>query len=149
MSRGVYVLLGAQLLTALADNALLFTAIAMLLAAPRGAWYVPALQGAFLVAFIVLAPWAGPFADRNPKPRVLLAGNLLKGAGACLMFVGSCVPTASWKAPRFSRSFSVPSSARASLAPRLVPIERLRRVRRPVSRADQRGAAEHRSSQHR
>lgn len=81
-------LLGAQFLTALADNALLFTAIAMLLAAPRGGWYVPALQGAFLVAFVVLAPWAGPFADRNPKPRVLLAGNLLKAAGAGLMFLG-------------------------------------------------------------
>ena len=27
-----------------ADNALLFTAIAMLIEAPRGAWYVPALQ---------------------------------------------------------------------------------------------------------
>lgn len=88
MSRGIYVLVGAQFLTALADNALLFTAIAMLLAAPRGDWYVPALQGAFLVAFVVLAPWAGPFADRKPKPRVLLAGNLLKAAGACLMFFG-------------------------------------------------------------
>jgi LPLT family lysophospholipid transporter-like MFS transporter len=76
MSRGVYVLLGAQFLTALADNALLFTAIAMLLAAPRGDWYIPALQGAFLVAFVVLAPWAGPF------------GNVLKAAGAGLMFVG-------------------------------------------------------------
>jgi LPLT family lysophospholipid transporter-like MFS transporter len=88
MSRGVPVLVGAQFLTALADNALLFTAIAMLLAAPRGDWYVPALQGAFLVAFVLLAPWAGPFADRLSKPRVLLAGNLLKAAGAALMFVG-------------------------------------------------------------
>ena len=44
MSRGVAVLLGAQFLTAFADNAILFTAIAMLFDAPRGAWYVPALQ---------------------------------------------------------------------------------------------------------
>ena len=49
MSRGVGVLLGAQFLTAFADNAILFTAIAMLIEAPRGAWYVPALQAAFLV----------------------------------------------------------------------------------------------------
>ena len=35
--RGVFVLLGAQFLTALADNAILFTAIAMLIDAPRGA----------------------------------------------------------------------------------------------------------------
>jgi LPLT family lysophospholipid transporter-like MFS transporter len=88
VSRSVYVLLGAQFLTALADNAILFTAIAMLLDAPRGAWYVPALQSAFLVAFVVLAPWVGPFADRQSKPRVLLAGNVLKGAGATLMLLG-------------------------------------------------------------
>jgi LPLT family lysophospholipid transporter-like MFS transporter len=88
VKRGVVVLLGAQFLTALADNAILFTAIAMLIAAPRGAWYVPALQAAFLVAFVGLAPWVGPFADRWSKSRVLLAGNVLKAAGAGLMFAG-------------------------------------------------------------
>jgi LPLT family lysophospholipid transporter-like MFS transporter len=92
MSRGVFVLLCAQFLTAFADNAILFTAIAMLFFNPeaslRGEWYVPALQASFLVAFVVLAPWAGPFADRRPKPHVLLIGNLLKAAGAGLMFAG-------------------------------------------------------------
>ena len=92
MSRAVFVLLCAQFLTAFADNAILFTAIAMLFFNPeaslRGAWYVPALQASFLVAFVVLAPWAGPLADRRPKPHVLTIGNLLKAAGASLMFVG-------------------------------------------------------------
>jgi LPLT family lysophospholipid transporter-like MFS transporter len=88
MSRGVRVLLGAQFLTAFADNAILFTAIAMLLDAQTARWYVPALQASFLVAFVVLAPWAGPFADRRPKPHVLLTGNVLKAAGAALMFAG-------------------------------------------------------------
>jgi LPLT family lysophospholipid transporter-like MFS transporter len=88
MTRGVPVLLGAQFLTAFADNALLFTAIAMVFESPRGAWYVPALQASFLVAFVVLAPWAGPFADRRSKPHVLLVGNVLKAAGAALMFFG-------------------------------------------------------------
>ena len=57
MSRGVRILLGAQFLTAFADNAILFTAIAMIFdaEAPRVAWYVPALQASFLVAFVVLA----------------------------------------------------------------------------------------------
>ncbi len=85
MSRAVYVLLGAQFLSALADNAILFAAIAMLIAAPRGAWYVPALQSAFLVAFVLLAPWVGAFADARAKPRVLLYGNLVKAAGAALL----------------------------------------------------------------
>ena len=92
MSRGVAVLLGAQFLTAFADNAILFTAIAMVFFDPhaplRGAWYVPALQASFLAAFVVLAPWAGPFADRRPKPHVLLIGNALKASGAALTFAG-------------------------------------------------------------
>lgn len=88
MSRNVLVLLCAQFLTALADNAILFTAIAMLLGAPRGDWYVPAMQSAFLVAFVLLAPWVGPFADAHSKPRVLLIGNAFKAAGAGLMLAG-------------------------------------------------------------
>jgi MFS transporter, LPLT family, lysophospholipid transporter len=88
VSRGVGVLLGAQFLTAFADNAILFTAIAMLIEAPRGDWYVPALQSSFLLAFVVLAPWVGSLADRRPKPHVLLIGNVLKAAGAGLMFLG-------------------------------------------------------------
>ncbi|HEY9182968.1 MAG TPA: MFS transporter, partial [Gammaproteobacteria bacterium] len=88
MSRGIPILLAAQFLTAFADNAILFTAIAMLFESPRGDWYVPALQSSFLVAFVVLAPWVGTFADRRPKPHVLMLGNVLKAAGAGLMFVG-------------------------------------------------------------
>jgi MFS transporter, LPLT family, lysophospholipid transporter len=89
LTRGIYALLGAQFLTAFADNAILFTAIAAVLATSNpAAWYVPALQSAFLVAFVVLAPWVGPFADRRPKALVLLYGNALKAGGALLMLLG-------------------------------------------------------------
>jgi len=88
VSRAVFVLLGAQFLSALADNAILFAAIAMLIHAPRGDWYVPALQSAFLVAFVLLAPWVGWFADARPKPRVLLTGTAIKAAGAAAMLAG-------------------------------------------------------------
>jgi LPLT family lysophospholipid transporter-like MFS transporter len=85
----VYALLGAQFLTALADNAILFTAIAIAMQA-RGtaAWYIPALQGAFLIAFVLLAPWVGSLADRRPKTTVLMLGNALKCTGAVLMWMG-------------------------------------------------------------
>ena len=73
MNRGVRILLGAQFLTAFADNAILFTAIAMLLEAPRGAWYVPALQASFLVAFVALAPWVGP--ARGPPAEAARAAD--------------------------------------------------------------------------
>ena len=86
MSRAVALLLVAQFLTAFADNAVLFVAIAMVLEhAALGDWYVPALQSAFLVAFVVLAPWVGRLADRFSKPKVLIAGNVLKALGALLM----------------------------------------------------------------
>ncbi|MEW5754791.1 MAG: lysophospholipid transporter LplT [Pseudomonadota bacterium] len=82
MNRGVYALLCAQFFSAFADNAVLFTVIAMVMKNGQAeGWYVPALQSAFLVAFVLLAPWVGPFADRQPKPRVLVIGNLFKGLG--------------------------------------------------------------------
>jgi MFS transporter, LPLT family, lysophospholipid transporter len=86
MNRGIYALLGAQFLSAFADNAILFAAIAMVLAAQDAApWYVPALQSAFLVAFVILAPWVGPLADARPKAQVLLIGNAVKALGAASM----------------------------------------------------------------
>lgn len=89
MNRGLYALLGTQFLTAFADNAVLFTAIAIVLTNPdTESWYVPALQSVFLVAFVVLAPWVGPFADSRPKAVVLLLGNSLKAAGTLLILAG-------------------------------------------------------------
>jgi len=89
MSNGIYFLLVAQFLSAFADNALLFTVIAMVMQGGHtGGWYVPALQSAFLVAFVLLAPWVGHFADRRPKPRVLIIGNALKAFGTSLILSG-------------------------------------------------------------
>ncbi|MDQ6957106.1 MAG: lysophospholipid transporter LplT [Mariprofundaceae bacterium] len=82
-------LLCAQFLTALADNAILFVAVAMVMqGALQGDWYVSALQGCFLVACVVLAPWVGVFADTRSKPQVLMLANLLKASGAGLMLIG-------------------------------------------------------------
>ncbi len=88
MNKGVYSLLVAQFFSAFADNAVLFTVIAMVY--QEGAtksWYIPALQSAFLVAFVVLAPWVGPFADKQPKPRVLIIGNVFKALGVLLILL--------------------------------------------------------------
>jgi MFS transporter, LPLT family, lysophospholipid transporter len=57
MNRGLNTLVGAQFLSAFGDNAILFTVIAMSLqTGGRGAWYIPALQSAFLVAYVTLTP---------------------------------------------------------------------------------------------
>jgi LPLT family lysophospholipid transporter-like MFS transporter len=79
MNKEVYKVLVAQFLTAFADNAVLFTVITMVLRSGNGdPWYVPALQASFLVAFVILAPWVGPFADSRSKPSVLTLANVVK-----------------------------------------------------------------------
>ncbi len=83
MNRNVYLLMIAQFFSAFADNAILFVTIAIIMQSQRfGDWYVPALQSAFLLAFVFLAPAVGRFADLRPKPAVLLVGTLIKGIGA-------------------------------------------------------------------
>lgn len=88
MNKQIYPLLIAQFLSAFADNAILFTVIAMVLqSAQLATWYVPALQSVFLIAFVVLAPWVGGFADRYAKSRILIIGNLIKAVGAGMLFL--------------------------------------------------------------
>lgn len=88
MNKSLFALLIAQFLSAFADNAILFAVIAMVMHTPNPpSWYIPALQSVFLVAFVVLAPWVGGFADQHPKSRVLIVANLLKAAGAGLLLL--------------------------------------------------------------
>lgn len=73
-----------QFVVALADNALLIVAFALLGAAQHpGATGM--LQQAFVMPFVLLAPFVGPLADSMPKGRVMLATTALKlGAAACM-----------------------------------------------------------------
>ena len=77
-SRGMVAVLVAQFLSAMADNALLFGALALLKLDHYPEWAAPLLQEFFVCAFILLAPFAGPFADSLPKGRVMLLSNGLK-----------------------------------------------------------------------
>ncbi len=87
-SRGLMAVLVAQFLSALADNALLFGALQLLRTDRYPAWTEPLLQEFFVGAYIILAPFAGPFADALPKGRVMLISNGLKLVGALGMWVG-------------------------------------------------------------
>ena len=88
MNKQIYPLLIAQFLSAFADNAILFTVIAIVMQSPNlESWYIPALQSVFLIAFVVLAPWVGGFADNYAKSRVLTIANLIKAAGAGLLLL--------------------------------------------------------------
>ncbi|NNM83139.1 MAG: lysophospholipid transporter LplT [Burkholderiales bacterium] len=87
LSPGMAAVLLAQFLSALADNAILIAAIAIVKAQGKGS-LVPLLQESFVVPFVLLAPFVGQFADRFPKGRVMLIGNLLKLSGALGMALG-------------------------------------------------------------
>lgn len=91
MNRPFYIILLAQFLSALADNALLFAAIGLLVFFSAPDWHVPLLQGVFVIAYIVLAPLVGPFADALPKGRVMFLGNGIKFIG-CLAMLADLPP---------------------------------------------------------
>ena len=88
MNRGFYIILAAQFFSALADNALLFAAIALLASVHAQAWQTPVLQQFFVFAYIVLAPFVGPFADSLPKGRVMFVANAVKLLGCVAMLMG-------------------------------------------------------------
>ena len=88
MKPGFYIILAAQFFSALADNALLFAAIALLYAVHAPDWQTPMLQAAFVASYIVLAPFVGAFADSLPKGRVMLIGNTIKLSGCIAMLAG-------------------------------------------------------------
>lgn len=88
MTLGFYIILAAQFLSALADNALLFAAIALLKDIHAPAWHTPVLQEAFVFSYIVLAPFVGAFADSMPKGRVMFISNNIKFIGCLAMLFG-------------------------------------------------------------
>ncbi len=88
MRKGFYTLLTAQFLSALADNALLFVAIALLQQMHAPDWHKPLLLQFFVISYIVLAPFVGSFADALPKGRVLFISNGIKFIGGLAMVLG-------------------------------------------------------------
>ncbi|MEW6563186.1 MAG: lysophospholipid transporter LplT [Pseudomonadota bacterium] len=88
MNLGFYIILAAQFLSALADNALLFAAIALLKDLQAPSWHTPVLQEAFVASYILLAPFVGAFADSLPKGRVMFISNSIKLTGCVAMLMG-------------------------------------------------------------
>jgi MFS family permease len=88
MNFGFYIILGAQFLSALADNALLFTAIALLRELSAPSWHEPLLLQFFVISYIILAPVVGSFADAYPKGNVMFVANAIKFIGSISMIFG-------------------------------------------------------------
>ena len=85
----ILAVLAAQLCAALADNALLIVAIALLEARQAPHWATPALRVGFYASYVLLAPLAGRWADVWPKGRLMTAVNLLKLAGVAALAGGA------------------------------------------------------------
>ena len=88
MTLGFYIIMAAQFFSALADNALLIAAIAILRDMQAPAEYEPLLKTFFTLSYVALAAFVGAFADSMPKGRVMFISNGIKVLGCSLMFVG-------------------------------------------------------------
>lgn len=88
MPPGFHRLIAAQFASALADNALLIVAIAVLQQQHLPGWWAPLLKFAFTIAYVVLAPFVGPVADAVPKARLMAWMNGVKVLGVVALLLG-------------------------------------------------------------
>lgn len=122
MPPGFHRLIAAQAVSALADNALLIVAIALLQEQGRAAWWAPLLKFAFTLSYVFLAPVVGPLADAFPKARLMSAMNAVKTLGL-LLLLGGVHPVLAFAVVGFGAAAYAP--AKYGLVTELVPPERL------------------------
>jgi hypothetical protein len=85
---GFYIIMAAQFFSALADNALLIAAIAVLRDLQAPSEFEPLLKTFFTVSYVALAAFVGAFADSMPTWKVMFISNNIKIVGCAMMFWG-------------------------------------------------------------
>jgi MFS family permease len=80
--------MGAQFISALADNALLLVAMALLVEQGQAAFWVPLLKLMFTLSYVVLGPWVGVCADTWSKQKVMMVANGVKALACMAMLWG-------------------------------------------------------------
>lgn len=88
LSKGMIAVFVAQFFSAFGDNALLFAILAFVKHLNYPDWSKPVLQMAFVIAYIITAPFVGQIADNFAKGRVMMLANGLKLLGALAVCVG-------------------------------------------------------------
>lgn len=88
INQGFYTILAAQFFSSLADNSLLFAAIELLKDRAAPSWEIPVLQQFFVLSFILLAPFVGPYADSLPKGNIMFISNSIKIVGCLALSFG-------------------------------------------------------------
>ena len=86
MNAAFFAIVGAQFFSSLADSALFIVCVSLIATLSFPQWMTPLLKMGFVLSYIVLAPFAGAFADRFPKGRVMLLTNTVKMVGCSLIF---------------------------------------------------------------
>jgi len=85
---GIASLLAAQFVSALADNALLLLAMALLVEQGYPAFWMPLLKLMFTLSYVLLGPWVGAWADTWPKRQVMMWANGLKAVACAALLTG-------------------------------------------------------------
>ncbi|KQQ89130.1 lysophospholipid transporter LplT [Massilia sp. Leaf139] len=122
MNRGFYTIMAAQFFSSLADNALLFVAIDILVSMNAPASLTPLLKLSFVLFYVLLAAFVGAFADSLPKGRVMFIANLIKVFGCGLMFL-TVHPLLAYAVVGFGAA--VYSPAKYGILTELLPPEKL------------------------
>jgi LPLT family lysophospholipid transporter-like MFS transporter len=122
MNRGFYTIMAAQFFSSLADNALLFVAIDVLVTMNAPASLTPLLKLSFVLFYVLLAAFVGAFADSLPKGRVMFIANLIKVFGCALMFL-TVHPLIAYAVVGFGAA--VYSPAKYGILTELLPPEKL------------------------
>jgi MFS family permease len=118
MGRGFHTFVAAQFFSSLADNALLIAAIALLNDMNAPEWMTPALKLFFNASYVLLAAFAGTFADAFPKNRVMFFTNLIK-TGGCIMILFGLHPLVACGVAGFGAAIYSP--AKYGILPEIFP----------------------------
>ena len=122
MNRGFYTIMSAQFFSSLADNALLFVAIDLLISMSAPASLTPLLKLSFVLFYVLFAAFVGAFADSMPKGRVMFIANLIKIFG-CALMIFQLHPLLSYAVVGFGAA--VYSPAKYGILTELLPPEKL------------------------
>jgi MFS family permease len=122
MPRGFHLVIAAQFVSALADNALLIVAIALLVEQSLPPWWAPMLKFGFTVSYVALAPFVGVLADAVPKARLMAWMNGVKVLGV-LALLGGAHPVAGFALVGLGAAAYAP--AKYGLITELVPARQL------------------------
>jgi MFS transporter, LPLT family, lysophospholipid transporter len=117
-----HLLIAAQFTSALADNALLIVAIALLQERGMPGWWAPMLKIALTLSYVLFAPFVGPLADAIPKARTMAWMNGVKVLGG-LALLGGWHPVLAFAVVGFGAAAYAP--AKYGLITEIVPPEQL------------------------